>query len=111
MTSAAPEILVRRGLDRGLIWTILGSGLLHALAVAVVIALPRQLLRPVPKMESYTVDLVAPGTVGGTNLIPGSGPRKPAETSQPAAPKPAPAPVVVPPHPALRFRRRPNPSK
>ncbi|MGH7787002.1 MAG: energy transducer TonB [Candidatus Binatia bacterium] len=102
MTSAAPEILVRRGLDRGLIWTILGSGLLHALAVLVLVALPRQMLRPVPKLESYTVDLVAPGSIGGTNLIPGSGGRKPAEKSKPAPAAAAMPPASAPVPPAVK---------
>jgi TonB family protein len=87
MTSAAPEILVRRGFDRGLFWTIVCSAILHAAAVLTLIALPGHFLPAPQRMESYTVDLVAPGTIGGTNLIAGSG--------QPAKAPPNPPPVPV----------------
>jgi hypothetical protein len=77
MASAAPEFVVRRGLDRGLVGTTLASALLHAAAVAVLILLPGRFLSAPPKLESYTVDLVAPDVIGGTNLIPGGGKSKP----------------------------------
>jgi protein TonB len=95
MSAAAPPILVRRGLDPGLAMTVLASAALHALALIALVLAPAHFLRPVPKLESYTVDLVAPDVLGGTNLIPGGGRAKvePAKPVRVAAPEPPPAAV------------------
>lgn len=104
MHSAAPE-LAPRGVERGLIATILISALLHAAAIGLLIAVPGRFLSAPPRLQSYTVDLVAPDVIGGTNLVPGGGARKPIpakvepEVGEPAAAvvPPAPAPAAPPP--------------
>jgi TonB family protein len=100
---AAPEILVRRGLDRGLMGSTLASAAIHAAVLALLVTMPGRFLSPPSKMESYTVDLVAPDVLGGTNLIPGGGQAKaPAIKAGPPMPsEPKPEPVAVqPPAPA-----------
>jgi len=87
MATGAPDILVRRGIDRGLIGTTLMSALLHAAVVGLLIALPAQFLRAPDRMDSYTVDLVAPNVLGGTQLVPGGG-----NAAEPVN-QPEPAPV------------------
>ena len=100
---AAPEILVRRGLDRGLMGSTLASAAIHAAVVALLLTMPGRLLSPPSKMESYTVDLVAPDVLGGTNLVPGGGQAKAPATKlgppMPSEPKPEPV-AVQPPAPA-----------
>lgn len=104
MYSAAPE-LAPRGVERGLIGTILISALLHAAAIGLLIAVPGRFLSVPPRIQSYTVDLVAPDVIGGTNLVPGGGARKPVpakvepEAAEPASETvpPAPAPAAAPP--------------
>jgi TolA protein len=96
MSATYRPLHVRTGGDGELGW-IGVSALIHAAVIAVVAFLPTRLPAPRP-MESYTVDLVAPSTVGGTNLIPG----RPKEAKKPAAPPPkveAAAPQVRPPEP------------
>lgn len=83
MRTAVPQIIVPRGLDRGLLGTVAVSALVHAAGVALLVLMPGRLLTPVPRLESYTVDLIAPNVVGGTNLVAGGGLRKP----EPAAAK------------------------
>ena len=92
--TAAPDILVRRGIDRGLVGSTVASAVIHAALVLLLLTMPGRLLVPSAKMESYTVDLVSPDEIGGTNLVPGGGKAK-----EPAA-KAEPAPVVEPPPPA-----------
>jgi TonB family protein len=103
--TAAPDILVRRGIDRGLVGTTMASAAIHAALVALLLTVPGRLLAPSPKMESYTVDLVAPDVLGGTNLLQGGGKAK--EPAARAEPPPAvepqaavAAPVVQPPQSA-----------
>jgi TolA protein len=57
--------------DRGLWWMVLASGGLHVMAIAVLLLTPHTFLHHPPPMVSYTVDLVAPDKVGGTNMIRG----------------------------------------
>jgi colicin import membrane protein len=57
--------------DRGLWWMVLASGGLHLMAIAVLLLTPHTFLHHPPPMVSYTVDLVAPDKVGGTNMIRG----------------------------------------
>src|SRR5689334_15473270 len=107
-----PEILVRRGVEPALVGTILISALIHASVVALLITVPGRFLSTPQKPQSYTVDLVAPDVLGGTNLIPGGGkakepagpPAPPVVEPKPAPPAPVakpaePAPVVAPPEP------------
>ena len=101
MSSAAPE-LSPRGVERGLIGTILVSALLHAAAIGVLIAMPDRFLSAPPRIQSYTVDLVAPDVIGGTNLLPGGGAKKPAPAkvepigAEPIPAEPASAPALPP---------------
>lgn len=98
MPTTAPDILVRRGFDGGLAATIAASAVLHAVGLLLLIIVPAPFLRPAPRLESYTVDLVAPNVIGGTNLRADGGAAKPAERAltapPPAPPEPAPAAPV-----------------
>lgn len=71
---------------------------LHIAVVALAIILPYSLRDTSPKLVSYTVDLVAPDRVGGTN-IPGGAKPPPKAKPQAAPPPPAPAAVKEPPAP------------
>jgi colicin import membrane protein len=100
--------------DRGLWWMVLASGGLHLAAIAFLLLTPHTFLHHPPPMISYTVDLIAPDKVGGTNLIRGGKGRvdappmaaapapkieepKPPPKSEPKPPAP---PKVEPPKPA-----------
>lgn len=87
MTSTHPDILVRPTDEAGLVWTTLISGGLHIAAAVLVFSVSPGLLRPLPPVESYTVDLVSSNEVAGTNLVAGPG----ARAARPALPAP---PVV-----------------
>lgn len=100
---AAPDILVRRGLDRGLMGSTLASAAIHVAVVALLVTMPGRSLSPPAKLESYTVDLVAPDVLGGTNLVPGGG-----QAKAPAA-KPGP-PVPPEPRPELAAAQPPAPA-
>jgi colicin import membrane protein len=117
-----PEILVRRGLDRGLLAMVVFSAVLHVGVVALLIIMPTRLLGPASKMESYTVDLVAPDVLGGTNLLAGGGkanapaskpgPPAPVEPkSEPVAVQPAPPPPQEEPKAAEPPQAPPEPAK
>ena len=99
--SAPSDILVRSDGDWSLPLTIAVSAAVHFGVLALLVLLPSRYLER-PRLESYTVDLVAPSALGGTNLRPGTGgPPKPAPPKPIAAPErvalPAPAPKVEPP--------------
>jgi TolA protein len=73
------------------------SALVHAAGIAALALLPTQLPGPRP-IESYTVDLVAPSAVGGTNLVPGrpkDAAKKPVAPSRPKV-EPLPGEVRLP---------------
>lgn len=101
MAAATPDILVRRGIDRGLVGTIVASAAIHAAALALLMTMPGSFLSGPRKMESYTVDLVAPNVIGGTNLVPGGGVVKAADS------KPGPPPLAEPKPPPAE----PDPAK
>ena len=84
MISTAPHLGVPRGLERGLLWTIALSAIAHCAVLALLVAMPGHFLSAPPRIESYTVDLVAPDVVGGTNLSRGGG--RSAEAVPPARP-------------------------
>jgi colicin import membrane protein len=122
MASAHPEILVRPPRSTGLVWTVAISAAMHALAIALLLAAPRGFLGATPPMESYTVDLVAPDVLGGTNLIrgPGGEPKSrraevPAVLPEPsaeelvAAVRPVPAAEPEKPAPAAREQKAAKP--
>lgn len=95
MTSTAPEILARRGLEPALVLTVLVSALVHGGLLALLIAVPGSMLSGPARIESYTVDLIAPEVVGGTNLVAGPGRREAPAAPPPVAPPPEPAPEPV----------------
>jgi TonB family protein len=74
--------------DAGMIWTILLSALAHAVALAAVLLAPEMFLDHSPPLESYTVDLVAAGVLGGD-----SGPIESIDDELPAGEAPEEAPA------------------
>lgn len=84
--------------DGSLGWMVLVSAGLHAAAVVLAVALPYTLRDTSPKLVSYTVDLVAPDRLGGTN-IPGARPKRPPPPKAQAAPPPPPVAAVEQPKP------------
>jgi TolA protein len=112
MAMSEHDVLVRGGPNAGLVATIALSALLHAAAIAVLISLPGRFRNVPPPLTSYTVELVAPGSLARTNLRAGSGgapkpsaPRLPpkAEPSE-AAPRKAPVAVAEVKPPAARTK-------
>lgn len=82
-----PDILVRPGGDTALLWTTAVSALAHVTALGLLALAPQRFLDRPERVQSYTVDLIAPSAIGGTNLVPGPG-----RGGKPlVAPKPAPA--------------------
>lgn len=88
--------------DGGLGWMILVSAVLHAVVVGLAATLPSTLRDRSPSLVSYTVDLVAPDRLGGTNM---PGPQPPGAPPKVAA-APPPAAAVEKPAPAA-----PEPAK
>ena len=78
--------------DRGLWWMVLASGGLHLVALGLLLLVPHTFLHHPPLMMSYTVDLVAPDKVGGTNMIRGGKGRVDAPPMAAAMPKEEPKP-------------------
>ncbi len=89
--------------ERGLWTMVLASGVLHIFAIALVLIIPHTFLHRPPAMKSYTVDLIAPDHVGGTNMIAGGKGRVEGQPMAAApkveAPKPPPPPKVEQPKP------------
>ncbi len=75
--------------DRGLGWMVLVSALAHGLVIGALLVMPHSFLHHPPALRSYTVDLVSPDKIGGTNLVRGTG-GKPAAPPRAEAPKPPP---------------------
>jgi len=75
---------------------VLASGGLHLVAVVLLLLIPHTYLHHPPPLMSYTVDLVAPDRVGGTNMIPGG---KGRVEAAPMAALPKPPPPKVEPKP------------
>lgn len=118
MHPAAPDLIAPRGLERGLVGTIAVSALLHAGILGLLIAVPGRFQSAPPRMQSYTVDLIAPDVIGGTNLVRGGGPRLPGPAkvdvppAEPALPEPAAGTAAPPPLPdgAVKPVEGPEPS-
>ncbi len=56
----------RRAIDGGMVWTVFLSIAAHVVLVLAIIAAPNpHFLTPGPAIESYTVELVAPGAIAG----------------------------------------------
>jgi colicin import membrane protein len=92
--------------DRGLWWMVLVSGGLHLVVMTVVLLMPKQFLHHPPPLVSYSVDLVAPDRIGGSNVVQGGKGRvegAPLVAAAPApkveAPKPPPPKVEAKPEP------------
>jgi hypothetical protein len=57
--------------DRSLWRMVAASGVLHVIVITLLIVVPYTFLHRPPALKSYTVDLIAPDHVGGTNMIAG----------------------------------------
>lgn len=76
------------------------SALLHLSIVLLALLLPQQWWgRPAPPLVSYTVDLIAPDKLGGTNLVEGGQGRVQGQTMAAAEPPPKPREQVRVPEP------------
>jgi len=99
MASSIPGIVEPRGIERGLVWTVGFSAVAHAVGIIAALVLPAYFLTVPPRIESYTVDLVAPDVVGGVNTRPGGGspPPAPKAAAGTVAKIPVSAQVAIPP--------------
>ena len=90
--------------DRGLWWMVLASGAAHVVAFVLLLLIPQSFAHHPPPLVSYTVDLVAPDKVGGSNVVPGgkgrvegaplnAAPPAPKVAAPPARPQPVPPKV------------------
>ncbi len=80
---------------------ILASGIVHALVLVLIILFPTAWLHSSPPAPvSYTVDLVAPNKLGGSNIVAGGKGRVQAAPMVAAAPPKEEAPKPEPPKPA-----------
>jgi len=84
---------------------VAASGALHLVGVALLLLIPHSFLHHPPALQSYTVDLVAPDQLGGSNLIEGG---KGRVQAAPLAAAP-PAPQVEPPKPPPPKAEEPKP--
>jgi colicin import membrane protein len=104
MTQEQPPIRIDEPeWDRSLWRMVAASGVLHVIAIALLIVVPYRFLHRPPALKSYTVDLIAPDHVGGTNMIAGGkgrieGPPM-AAASKVEEPKPPPPPKAEQPKP------------
>jgi TolA protein len=90
--------------DGSLWWMVLASSGLHVLAIALLLVVPLAFKPHQPELTSYTVDLIAPDKVGGTNVVAGGKGKVAAPPLTVAQPAPV---VVAPPAEAAR----PEPAK
>jgi len=95
MTEHHPEIINAPEWDRQLWWMIGASGGAHIAALVLLLLIPHSFLHHPPPMVSYSVDLVAPDKIGGSNTIEG-GKGRVEKAPMAAAP---PVPKVEPPKP------------
>lgn len=108
MTTRPPITVGESEWERGLWWMVAASGGLHLVAIALLLLVPHTFLHHPPPMLSYTVDLVAPDKVGGTNVIPGG---KGRIDAPPMAVAPAPRVAPPPPPPKVEEPKPPEPPK
>ncbi len=94
MTSERSLAPPETGIDRGLRRMVAVSAAIHAAVLAALLVVPQRLGGGQPKLTSYTVELVAPDKLGGTNLVPGAKgkvpepPRVEPKSPEPPAPPP-----------------------
>ena len=105
MTQGSPITVSGRDWEPGLWWMVLASLGLHLSAVIAVLLMPRSFLHPSPTLHSYTVDLIAPERLGGTNMIQGGKGR----VDMPPVAAAPPAPKVEPPKPPPPKVEEPKP--
>jgi len=138
MTQESPVPITQPEWDRTLSLMVLASAAVHGVLIALVILIPHTFLHRPPAIKSYTVDLIAPDHVGGSNIIAGGKgrvegapmaaaakpePPKPpppkAEEAKPPEPKPAPPkpaaekvePPPEPPKEVAKAEPKPEPPK
>jgi TolA protein len=95
--------------ERGLWWMVLASGGMHVLLIALLLLIPQSFAHHPQNLVSYTVDLVAPDKVGGTNLVPGGKGR--IEAAPPVAAPPAPKVEAPKPEPPKVAEAKPPQAK
>ncbi len=95
MTDQSPFSVGEPEWERGLWWMVIVSGTLHVLAIAALVLIPHTFLHRPPRMTSYTVDLIAPDKIGGTNMVAG-GKGRVEKAPMAAAPKVEPPPPPPP---------------
>lgn len=89
---------------------VAASGGLHVLLIGLLLLIPQSFLHHPPPMRSYTVDLVAPDLVGGSNVIAGGKGRVQAPPLAAAQPEPKVEPPKPPP-PKVEEPKAPEPQK
>jgi len=89
---------------------VAASGGLHVLLIGLLLLIPQSFLHHPPPMHSYTVDLVAPDLVGGSNVIAGGKGRVQAPPLAAAQPEPKAEPPKPPP-PKVEEPKPPEPQK
>lgn len=111
--------------ERGFGWTLALSAAAHVALLGALVLVPGFVLRPEPPLLSYTVDLIDPSRLGGTNVVAGSKgkvaappkvepakaapPEPPPEVAkvEPPPPPPPPEPKVEPPPPPAKEEVKP----
>jgi len=109
MTDQSPFSVGEPEWERGLWWMVVVSGALHVLAITALVLIPHTFLHRPPRMTSYTVDLIAPDKIGGTNMIAGGKGR--AEKVPMAAPPKVEPPPPKPEPPKVQEVKPPEPPK
>lgn len=94
MNQESPVPITQPEWDRTLSLMVLASAAVHGVLLALVILIPHQFLHHPPALKSYTVDLIAPDQVGGSNIVAGGKGRVEgaplAASAEPEPPKPPP---------------------
>jgi TolA protein len=108
----APVRIAEGEWEAGLWWMVLASGTLHVLLIAAALFAPISFGMHRPAPVSYTVDLIAPERLGGTNMVAGGKGRTTAPPLVAAEPAP-PAPKVEEPKSvaAVEPEKAPQPPK
>jgi TonB family protein len=108
VTERPPVTISEREWESRLWWMVAASGGLHVLLIGLLVLIPHSFLHHPPPMHSYTVDLVAPDQVGGSNMIAGGKGRVQAPPLAAAPPEPKVEPPKPPP-PKVEEPKPPEP--
>jgi len=137
MTHEHPIPITQPEGDRILSLMVLASAAAHGVLIALVILIPPTFFHHAPPLKSYTVDLIAPDHVGGSNIIAGGKgrvegapmvaaakpepPKPPPKAEEPKPPEPKPAvpkpavervePAPEPPKAVAKVEPKPEPPK